>query len=209
MRRRTAAIGLASLGIALLLPAPAAFAGGCGTVTEGTVPAGARAVVDLRSLCFGPSILRVAPGQTVTFVNQDPFRHSVLGAGLGWGRAALGPGRSFAVTFDRSGVYPFSCYLHPGMTGVVVVGDGLGPGPVAASAVATAAATSTGGTTTRTSTTRRADSSTPASGRPLTGWLIVGLAGLLVGAAGSRLAGRLGRSAEREKGLAAAHTNDA
>lgn len=37
-------------------------------------------------------------------------------------------GRSFTATFRRPGVYPFQCYLHPGMAGAVLVGDANGPG---------------------------------------------------------------------------------
>ena len=29
---------------------------------------------------------------------------------------------------DAAGTYPFFCYAHPGMVGVVVVGDGRGTG---------------------------------------------------------------------------------
>ncbi len=202
MRGRAAVLGLAALGLALIAPAQA-VAGGCGTVTEGSAPDGARAVVDLQSMCFGPSILRVVPGDTVTFVNRDPFRHSVLGAGFGWGRALLGPGRSFAVTFDRAGVYPYACYLHPGMTGAIVVGDGLGPGPATASGAVTAAGSS-GGTAPTASAARPAGSSTP--DRPVAGWLLVGLSGLLVGAAGSRL---IRRRALVGGSAGAAQTNDA
>jgi hypothetical protein len=32
------------------------------------------------------------------------------------------------VRLDQAGTYPFFCYAHPGMVGVVVVGDGRGTG---------------------------------------------------------------------------------
>jgi len=28
--------------------------------------------------------------------------------------------------FDTDGVYPYACWLHPGMVGAIVVGDGVG-----------------------------------------------------------------------------------
>ena len=28
--------------------------------------------------------------------------------------------------FDQDGVYPYSCLIHPGMVGAIVVGDGVG-----------------------------------------------------------------------------------
>jgi hypothetical protein len=39
-------------------------------------------------------------------------------------------GDSIAATFDAPGVYPFACYLHPGMVGAVVVGDDFDAGEV-------------------------------------------------------------------------------
>jgi outer membrane lipoprotein SlyB len=47
----------------------------------------------------------------------------------GWGyfdRMFTGDG--FTASFDGSGIYPFGCTYHPGMTGAVVVGDGTGVG---------------------------------------------------------------------------------
>jgi hypothetical protein len=37
-------------------------------------------------------------------------------------------GDRFSVSFDEEGVYPFACTYHPGMTGAIVVGDGIGAG---------------------------------------------------------------------------------
>ena len=49
--------------------------------------------------------------------------------------------------FDEDGVYPYSCLIHPGMVGAIVVGDGVGTDlagvvPVPASEDGTAASTS-------------------------------------------------------------------
>src|SRR3989441_10025906 len=35
----------------------------------------------------------------------------------------LTPGGTFTFTFAKSGLYPYPCYLHPGMSGLVIVGD--------------------------------------------------------------------------------------
>jgi hypothetical protein len=37
-------------------------------------------------------------------------------------------GDAFTVRFDETGIYPFACNYHPGMTGAIVVGDGKGVG---------------------------------------------------------------------------------
>jgi hypothetical protein len=63
----------------------------------------------------------------VTFVNTDPMVHNV--GGTLWGSYEdLNPGDTFTATFDRPGIYPYACNYHFGMTGAIVVGDGVGAG---------------------------------------------------------------------------------
>lgn len=101
--------------------------GGCAEITSGE-----GTTVELLYTCITPSLIRVDPGQTVTFVNRDPFRHVITGAGVAWGsRGYMGEGETFTATFLRPGAYPFQCYLHPGMVGAVLVGDANGPGAAA------------------------------------------------------------------------------
>jgi plastocyanin len=122
-RRGGIALAATLLG-ALILPAvPAAAGGGCHAgATQGTGD-----TIELKDACFTPSILTVDSGETVTFVNTDPFVHNV--GGTLWGHFDdLNAGDSFTATFDRAGIYPFACNYHPGMTGAIVVGDGVGVG---------------------------------------------------------------------------------
>ncbi len=106
-------------------PASASGGGGCGrpvTDARGTT-------VAIRQFCFRPTVLRVRPGATVTFVNHDPVAHTILGANGAWGSFdALRGGNRVAYRFTRSGVYSYVCTLHPGMVGTVVIGGGRGPG---------------------------------------------------------------------------------
>lgn len=96
--------------------------GGChgSSVREGT---GTR--VELAANCFNPMVLNVAPGETVVFENTDEAKHDVAGAAQAWGTQGqlLSKGGSVSVVFDEPGLYPYSCYLHYGMTGVISVGD--------------------------------------------------------------------------------------
>jgi plastocyanin len=95
--------------------------GGCGRAV--TDDDGTR--VNIRNFCFGPTILRVQPGETVTWVNRDDFPHVVLGANGAWGEyGRLGGGREVSYRFVSAGVYPYVCTYHPGMIGAVVVGNG-------------------------------------------------------------------------------------
>ncbi len=91
-------------------------------------------VVELVHACFSPSTLRIAPGDTVTFVNRDGIVHNV--GGTGWGHYDdLSPGARFTMKFEDDGVYPYACTYHQGMTGAIVVGDGSGPGNGAVASV--------------------------------------------------------------------------
>lgn len=113
--------------VVLILPAPAALAGGGGCVE---ITAGSSTTVELVDTCITPTLVRVDPGATITFVNRDEYRHVIAGAGYGWGSDGfMRADDAFSVTFRSDGVYPFQCYLHPGMTGAVIVGEATGLGP--------------------------------------------------------------------------------
>lgn len=101
--------------------ARASGGGGCGRAV--TDDDGTR--VNIRNFCFGPTILRVRPGDTVTWVNRDGSPHVVLGANGAWGSYdRLGRGNEVSYRFVSSGVYPYVCTYHPGMIGAVVAGNG-------------------------------------------------------------------------------------
>ena len=124
MARRSAIAIAAAVLTVLIVPAiPAAAGGGCHAgATQGTGD-----TVELVDMCFTPSTLQVQPGDSVTFVNEDPFVHNV--GGNQWGHYDdLNPGDAFTATFDDEGIYPFACSYHLGMTGAIVVGDGAGDG---------------------------------------------------------------------------------
>jgi plastocyanin len=108
----------------------------------GTVPPGSFEVriVDDDADAFRPGTISVMPGQPVTFVNLDDDPHTATGASFDTG--IMHPGEQATVTFDRPGVHPFACQIHPVMTGVVEVLGTVGPtvGTPVASPVASPAA---------------------------------------------------------------------
>jgi plastocyanin len=90
--------------------------------------AGTGSIVKLDTCAFLPTIARVPVGTTVRFINSGTIEHMVTGANLAWGITGdkrLGPGDEFSAPFDKPGVYPFTCLLHPGMSGAIVVGSGI------------------------------------------------------------------------------------
>lgn len=132
MIRRLSLAGLVAL-IAALIPVGSAGAGS--TCHEAPKPFDARTrVVPMKNLCFAPVVARVPRGTTVTWVNNDRMRvpHTVTGVGGEWGSFdELLPGDRVRYEFETDGVFPYFCFLHPGMTGAVVVGDGIGNGTAA------------------------------------------------------------------------------
>jgi plastocyanin len=81
--------------------------------------------VELTKNCFEPTVVRVAPGDTVTWTNSDPDPHTVTGVARTWGSDQnVNAGASVSYQFDETGVFPYFCAFHPSMVGAVVVGDG-------------------------------------------------------------------------------------
>jgi plastocyanin len=83
--------------------------------------------VTIDSSCYSPTIIRVQPGEGVSWTNRDDAPHNIIGAGGTWGTpqrdASLLRGGSFTHTFETAGIFPYYCSLHPGMVGVVAAGD--------------------------------------------------------------------------------------
>jgi plastocyanin len=131
----TSIIAASILSSLALLPSTDALAGG--TCHKGQpVIENKSTTVTMSNNCFVATITRVDEGATVTFHNEDDAAHVVTGANYSWGMGSdngqaqedLLQGQSFEQTFADSGVYPYFCFLHPGMIGAVVVGDGRGAG---------------------------------------------------------------------------------
>jgi plastocyanin len=77
--------------------------------------------VQIRDFHFLPAEISVAPGTRVTWTNEDDDAHTVVSETGLFRSAALDTHDSFQFTFDKPGVYHFSCSLHPKMVGTVVV----------------------------------------------------------------------------------------
>src|SRR5918997_2276145 len=91
---------------------------------ESTAPApNSTATVDIRGHAFNPAQLNVAPGTTVTFVNNDTEPHTATADNGLFDTGVLEPGSSFDVFLDGSGTVTYHCELHPDMQGSIVVGE--------------------------------------------------------------------------------------
>jgi plastocyanin len=84
-------------------------------------------VVDQKGLMFVPHIIAVQQGTTVEFLNSDSVQHNVFWTAIGADKKAghnLGTwpkGDKRPFTFDKAGVVPLLCNVHPEMAGYIVV----------------------------------------------------------------------------------------
>ena len=97
--------------------------------TESATPVpNSTTTVDIRDHTFNPAQLNVAPGTTVTFVNNDSEPHTATADNGLFDTGVLQPGSSFDVFLDGSGTVTYHCELHPDMKGTAVVGGASGGG---------------------------------------------------------------------------------
>jgi plastocyanin len=93
------------------------------TPAQTTTPApNSTTTVDISNHAFNPAQLNVAPGTTVTFVNNDAEPHTATADNGLFDTGVLQPGSSFDVLLDGSGTVTYHCELHPHMQGSIVVG---------------------------------------------------------------------------------------
>lgn len=84
-------------------------------------------VMDQKGLMFSPHIMAVQQGTTIDFLNSDTVQHNVFWTAIGTDKKAgknlgtwpKGEKRSF--TFDKPGVVPLLCNVHPEMAAYIVV----------------------------------------------------------------------------------------
>lgn len=84
-------------------------------------------VMNQKGLLFVPHILAVQQGTTVEFLNSDTVQHNVFWSSIGNDKKAghnMGTwpkGEKRPFTFDKPGVVPLLCNVHPDMGAFVVV----------------------------------------------------------------------------------------
>ena len=70
---------------------------------------------------FAPAEVTIAPGESVTWVNDDGAPHGLEYNDGSSGKDLLLPGESYNRRFDQPGTYNYNCSVHPYMTGRVIV----------------------------------------------------------------------------------------
>ena len=83
--------------------------------------------------------LTVAVGTTVTWTNEDGAPHTTTSGqdgtfdGAGWNSSQLSKGESFGHTFNQVGTFPYTCRVHPSLSGTITVTEATGQNPGASS----------------------------------------------------------------------------
>ena len=100
--------------------------GVCTQMVQSVLAAPAAAVkvgakVSIVNFAFTPGEITIAPGETVTWTNDDGAPHGLEYHDGAKGTDLLLPETSFSRRFDRPGAYDYNCSVHPYMTGRVVV----------------------------------------------------------------------------------------
>ena len=77
--------------------------------------------VHIDNFTFTPQEITIAPGTTLTWVNNDDIPHAVAATGNAFRSKALDTDQTFSFTFKEPGIYDYFCSLHPHMQGKIIV----------------------------------------------------------------------------------------
>jgi plastocyanin len=120
------------LGLGILAILPSAFAATANVVMS--PGAGADQSCVAAKSCFSPNVINIAPGDTVTWYNNDKVGHTTTSGhpsdnqtGTIWDSSVVKAGSAYSFTFQNVGTYDYFCMVHPWMTGEIIVGQGAPP----------------------------------------------------------------------------------
>jgi plastocyanin len=83
--------------------------------------------IEQKDKAYVPDVLAIVKGQSVEFVNQDPFLHNVFSNSKASGRKGMdlgkyqGPGNSRSWKFTKTGFVDLYCDIHESMAATVAV----------------------------------------------------------------------------------------
>jgi plastocyanin len=94
---------------------------GSSRMTAKAESSAANADVKIDNFSFGPQIVTVPVGATVTWTNHDDIPHTVVSTEGVFKSKVRDTDEKFSYTFAKAGTYPYYCTIHPKMTGQIVV----------------------------------------------------------------------------------------
>lgn len=84
----------------------------------------ATAEIAIKDFAFAASTVTVKAGTKVTWTNNDSTAHTATSIGNApesFDSGLLDQGKSFSMTFTKTGTYEYKCTPHPDMRGTIVV----------------------------------------------------------------------------------------
>jgi len=77
--------------------------------------------VTIEAVAFTPASITVKAGDSIVWVNKDPFPHTVTSKAGGFDSLSIQPDRSWTLTPSAPGELTYICTLHPNMSGTIRV----------------------------------------------------------------------------------------
>lgn len=77
--------------------------------------------VTIEAVQFQPTTIDVKRGDSIVWINKDPFPHTVTSNSGKFDSKEIQPGESWSYKVQRSGHVPYVCTLHPTMKGALRV----------------------------------------------------------------------------------------
>ena len=102
-----------------LVAVAAVLHGSIGPAAAGPKPA--THTVTIEGTQFQPATLTVRLGDSIVWVNKDPFPHTATATTGGFDSAQIPPGGSWKYRPPKKGEMAYVCSLHPTMKAVVTV----------------------------------------------------------------------------------------
>lgn len=110
------------VGAALLGAAVGSVLAGGVLVAGAQAEAAKPAEISIDNFTFNPQKVTVKAGTTVTWTNKDDIPHGIAATGNAFKRSnALDTDDHYSFAFTTPGTYQYFCYIHPHMTGTIVV----------------------------------------------------------------------------------------
>ncbi|OQM73741.1 cupredoxin domain-containing protein [Manganibacter manganicus] len=89
-------------------------------LASSVLPAHARTIqVTVTGMAFSPASVTASVGDTIEWVNKDPFAHTATVKGA-W-EVMLPVGKSASKVIKKSGMVDYYCRFHPNMKGRITV----------------------------------------------------------------------------------------
>lgn len=90
--------------------------------TPAPAAAGGALAVKMQNIQFSPKSITAKVGQTVKWSNDDSVDHNVTAtSGATFKSSTIGAGGTYSFKPTKAGTIQYSCTIHPGMVGTLVV----------------------------------------------------------------------------------------